>query len=86
MTVRQAFYRMVSAGIIDKTEAEYNCTVIRLLTELRLEGVIPFGWIADNTRWMRKPDTYNSMTEAIEATARFYRQAIWRDLDVYVEV
>ncbi len=36
MTVRQVFYRLVSEGIVDKTEAQYKQTVVRLLTELRL--------------------------------------------------
>src|SRR5262249_45294235 len=60
-TVRQVFYRLVSMGAIAKTEAEYKQTVCRLLTEMRLERRIPFGWIADNTRWMRKPTTYSSL-------------------------
>src|SRR5262245_45801987 len=55
MTVRQVFYRLVSTGLIDKTEAEYKRTVTRLLGDMRLGGDIPFGWIADGTRWMRKP-------------------------------
>jgi hypothetical protein len=86
VTVRQVFYRAVTAGIINKTETEYNATVIRLLTELRTLGLMPYSWIADNTRWQRKPNTHGSIIEAIHETARFYRQAIWRDLDVCVEV
>ena len=55
--------RLVSIGAIAKTEAEYKGTVCRLLTEMRLEHdayaiqlmpTIPFGWIADNTRWVRQ--------------------------------
>jgi hypothetical protein len=57
MTVRQVFYRLVAGGVIGKTESEYNTTVVRLLTQMRLEGEIPFNWIADNTRWMRKPES-----------------------------
>ena len=86
MTVRQIFYRLVSAGMVDKTEGEYNQAVIRLLTEMRLDGVLPFDWIADNTRWMRKPDSFASIGAAIRKTAEFYRQALWRDLPVYCEV
>src|SRR4051812_14932616 len=53
MTVRQVFYQLVSRGAISKSEAEYKQTVIRLLTNLRRSGRVPFDWIADNTRWMR---------------------------------
>lgn len=86
MTVRQVFYRMVSAGVIEKTEAEYKGTVCRLLGRMRRERVIPFGWIADSTRWMRKPDTYSSMEAALEYTAQCYRRSIWNDQDAYVEI
>jgi len=86
MTVRQAFYALVSEGVIEKTEAEYKQTVVRLLVEMRREGEIPFSWIADNTRWMRKPDTFSSLEQALEHTAEFYRRALWNDQDAYVEI
>jgi hypothetical protein len=86
MTVRQVFYRMVSAGVIDKTEAQYKNTICRLLGLMRRERVIPFGWIADNTRWMRKPDTYSGLEAALEYTARTYRRSLWENQNVYVEV
>ena len=54
MTVRQVFYQATTRGLIDKTEADYKGTVVRLLSRLRRKKLIPFNWIADNTRWMRK--------------------------------
>ena len=86
MTVRQVFYRLVSDGVIEKTEAEYKHTVIRLLSDMRLAGKLPFGWIADNTRWVRKPQTYSSLQAALRDTARLYRRSMWRDHPAYVEV
>lgn len=86
MTVRQVFYRLVSSGIIDKTEAEYKNTVCRLLADMRRSGVIPYGWIADNTRWMRKPNTHNSLEDALRTTAEAYRRSLWNHLSTYVEV
>lgn len=86
MTVRQVFYRMVSAGVIDKTEAQYKNTICRLLGLMRRERAIPFGWIADNTRWMRKPRTYSTFESALERTAETYRRALWDNQADYVEV
>ena len=86
MTVRQVFYRLVSAGVIGKTESEYNCTVVRLLTQMRLDGSIPFHWIADNTRWMRKPETHSDLKSMLEITVATYRRALWLDQPVYVEI
>ena len=86
MTVRQLFYRMVSMGAIDKTENQYNNTVIRLLSQMRREKIIPFSWIADSTRWMRKPDSFSSLEEALHQTAQTYRRALWDNQDAYVEI
>src|SRR5947199_2542839 len=77
MTVRQVFYRAVSAGVIDKTEAAYKSTICRLLGLMRREKVIPFDWIADNTRWQRKPQTFSTLESAFELTAQTYRRAMW---------
>lgn len=86
MTVRQMFYRLVGLGLIAKTEAEYKGTICRLLADLRRDGTIPYQDIADSTRWMRKPRTFDSAKDALISTARLYRQAVWRDSDQYVEV
>jgi hypothetical protein len=86
MTVRQVFYRMTSTGAIAKTENEYNNTVVRLLVQMRRAGDVPFGWISDNTRWMRKPRTFASAEEALRLTAQTYRRALWDNQDAYVEV
>jgi len=86
MTVRQVFYRLVSMGVIDKTEGEYKRTVVRLLGLLRRGGAVPYGWIADNTRWMRKPRTYGSLHALLESSALTYRRAVWDSQDAYVEV
>ena len=40
MTVRQVFYQLVSRGMIEKTEP-YQGTVIRLMTEMRLDDSCP---------------------------------------------
>lgn len=86
MTVRQVFYQLVSRQIIEKTEAQYKNTVCRLLTEMRRNGQLPFEWIADNTRWMRKPETYSGLASMLHHSQRMYRRAIWEDQECYVEV
>jgi hypothetical protein len=84
-TVRGTFYQAVNAKAIDKSEKGY-ATVKRLLGLMRREGRLPFSWITDSTRWMRKPQTYSSAEEAIRETARFYRQSLWNDTPTYVEI
>jgi hypothetical protein len=86
MTVRQVFYRAVSAGLVAKTEAEYKTTVGRLLVEMRRTGEMPYGWIADNTRWMRKPRTWHGLRDMLDARAQLYRRALWDSQDCRCEV
>ena len=86
MTVRQVFYRLVSEGVIDKTEGQYKSTVVRLLTQMRLDDEVPFEWIADNTRWMRKPRTWSSLESMLKRSTETYRRSVWDNQNVYVEV
>src|SRR5262245_1806927 len=60
-TVRQVFYALTVRGCISKEEIEYKRTVVRLLTEMRESGEVPFDWIADNTRLMRKPSSFTGV-------------------------
>jgi hypothetical protein len=85
-TVRQVFYALTVRGLIKKAESDYQKTVIRLLGEMRHAGQIPFDWIADNTRWMRKPDTFVGLDACLNNTAKFYRRDLWAAMPVYVEV
>lgn len=84
-TVRQVYYQATVRGVVDKTEAGYD-KVQRALVDLRRTGRIPYREITDNTRWQIKPTTYDSIGDALDATARLYRRAVWSDVDAYVEV
>jgi hypothetical protein len=85
-TVRQVFYRLTAAGVVAKTEAEYKRTVCRLLAEMRRDGTVPYGWLADSTRWMRRPETFSSLEEALRRTAATYRRSLWDDASEQVEI
>ena len=78
-TVRQLFYRLVSRGVIAKTEAQYQHTVVRLCTEMRRSGNLPYRWLADRTRMVRRPQTFSSIEEALLDCARTYRRRLWDD-------
>ncbi len=84
-TIRQLFYRLTVEGVIAKTEAEYK-TVVRLTGEMRRAGLLPFEWIADSTRWMRKPRTFDSLEAALQITAQTYRRSLWAESSDYVEI
>ena len=84
-TVRQVFYRATVRGIVEKTESGY-AKVQSDLVEPRRSGRLPYAWIADNTRWQRKPSTYDGIGQALEDTARLYRKSLWVDANAYVEI
>jgi hypothetical protein len=86
MTVRQVFYRLVVRGAIEKTEKEYQGTVIRLLTEMRMSDRIPFEWIIDESRPRHELQTYNNIADAARDTAKFYRRNALRDCPDYLEI
>lgn len=85
MTVRQVFYQAEVAGIVEKTETGYD-KVQRALVTMRRSGRMPYGWLADSTRLQRKPRTFRDPQAALEETAKFYRKALWADLDQHVEI
>jgi hypothetical protein len=85
MTVRQVFYAATVRGVVEKTERGYR-KVQDDLVDMRETGALPYSWLADSTRWMRKPRSYGSMAEALAETARLYRRDLWVDAGQRVEV
>ena len=85
-SVRQIYYQMVSRGFIEKTEQEYKGVVCRLLTVMRKAKELPYGWLADSTRWMRKPTTYPNLAAMLEYQSKFCRRALWNSQPVDVEI
>ena len=53
---------------------------------MRRAEELPYDWLADNTRWQRKPRTFNRVEQALRYIARFYRKALWADAASYVEI
>jgi hypothetical protein len=85
MTVRQVFYQATVRGLVEKAESGYAKVQVDL-TVMRRAGELPYGWLADNTRWQRKPRTFASVEDALRDTAAFYRKSLWTNADSYVEI
>lgn len=85
MTVRQVFYQATVCGAVEKTEAGYTKVQTDLVL-MRRSGVLPYSWLADSTRWQRKPLSFGGIEEALQDCARFYRKDLWRQADAYVEI
>ena len=85
MTVRQAFYALEVAGVVEKTEAGYY-KVQKQLLAMRREGLLDWSFITDGTRWQRKPESWTSLGDYVEAFARSYRRDLWRSQGIRIEV
>jgi hypothetical protein len=86
MTVRQVFYQLVVRNAIEKTEEQYQGTVIRLLTEMRMAGEISFSWITDESRSRRALRSFDNVADAVDECAKFYRRNAMRESSVYIEI
>jgi hypothetical protein len=87
ISVRGLFYRATSHAphLIDKSESGYNKIQRRVLL-LRRAGRIPYAWIPDGTRYRLQPTTWDSVEQAIDATAASYRRNMWIDSPDLVEI
>lgn len=85
VTLRGVFYRVMSAGAVEKTEAGYK-KIGRQVLKLRRNGRIPYSWITDGTRYVVRPNTWDDLDEALHYTAAAYRRALWVNQEVDVQV
>jgi len=87
VTVRGLYYQAEVHGLpgIGKADGDYD-KIQRQVLNLRREGRLDYGDIADATRWMRKPDSYDGMEEALAQAAQLYRKNLWIGLDHRVEI
>src|ERR1700704_234329 len=56
------------------------------MTDMRLDGSLPYDWVVDESRRVRITETYDSIQHALEQTAKFYRRSALEQSADYVEV
>ena len=78
VTLRGVFYRVVSAGAIEKTELAYR-TISRELLKLRRAGVVDYADITDGTRDLAAWRTWDRLEDMLADAAASYRRALWND-------
>ena len=85
VTVRQLFYRLSTLESVPKDDSGYN-SVQRVCANMRRDGELPYAWIADNTRWVRRARTFHSLEDALRTTAITYRRTLWESQPCRVEI
>jgi hypothetical protein len=84
-TLRGTFYRVMSAGAVEKSEAGYRM-VGRQVLKLRRARVLPYSWITDGTRYILKPASWSELDEMLEDAAASYRRQLWHDQATDVQI
>ena len=85
MTVRQVFYQLETAGIVEKTEGGYR-QVQQQVLRMRRDGLLAWGFITDGTRLQRKPDSHADANGYLDEVVRTYRRDLWQQQDVRIEI
>lgn len=90
MTVRQVFYQLASvAGLVPKTDngrGNGYAKVQRQVLAMRHCGELDWTFIADGTRWQRKPSTWDSSDSYLDSMLRGYRRDLWQSQNVRIEI
>ena len=87
-SVRHVFYRLTDPRLscaVEKSERGYRHVQYQL-SEMRKDGVLPFGWITDATRMGYFVDTFDGSADFVERISGIYRADAWKYADHYVEI
>jgi hypothetical protein len=86
ITVRGVGYKMFVRKLIRSMSEREMKKVYRLLKEAREQGIIPWGWICDETRELERAPSWNHPKEFAESAARQYRRDFWKQQPSRCEV
>ena len=85
VSLRHLFYRLVSLGLIDKTENGYG-RLKDYTKQWRHAGLMPYSALTDNSRWYYGDVRYKSPEEAVASTLKNYRKDLWQDWTAHKEI
>lgn len=85
MTLRQLYYRIVSAGELKNDQREYK-RLGSVMTRLRESGEIPRTWIVDHIRSTLKPSSWSGLADFGDSVRNCYRKNFWASMPAHVEV
>ncbi len=84
-TVRGIYYRAVSEGWIPKTDKAYRLIQGQLLA-MRRAGLLPWHWITDSSRIVRRRNRFKNMEEYAKWVQGNYRADYWAHSRVNIEL
>ena len=88
LTVRQVYYQLAVGRFVPKSQKGYRTAQYHLAT-LRRGGVLPYEWLADNTRWTIRAEAYQGLDSAMAIWHEAYRRDLWakqaENVEIWVE-
>jgi hypothetical protein len=88
MTIRQLFYRLVSAAVIENCLADYQ-RVSKVMTKAREDERVPYEWIVDRSRATYRSSNFRDLKHlgaSLEYACTQYRRDYWQDQPCHVEI
>ena len=85
VAIRRLYYRSTTDGPVEKTNQGYR-KIQNTVTAMRRDGSLPWSWISDGTRLMRKPRSHDSIDDALDWTVATSRKNLWAAAEVQVEI
>jgi len=85
ITLRQLYYRLVAALVIENTTASY-ARLITAMTTAREQGLIDPQVFVDLTRQSRAPNCYDDLETFMRVVENAYTRDPWQTQPSYVEV
>ena len=77
ITGRGIGYKLFTSDLIPSMAKSEMQRVYRLLKEARERGIIPWGWIVDETRAIERVSTWSNPAEYARCVAQSYRRDFW---------
>jgi len=84
MTLRQLYYQLVQAGIIENNKNSYE-RLGSLMNDARRAGDVDWAAIEDRGRNLNRWTLYKDPNHFLDEMIKYYLEDIWRDQDTYVE-
>jgi hypothetical protein len=85
-TVRGNAYQLFTRGLIENMGSKCVRNVSRLLVIAREKGIIPWGWIVDETRQEERVSSWNGLGDFGETVVRGYRKDFWQHQNSWIKV
>ncbi len=85
MTLRQLYYRLISAGALNNKQSE-DPRLGAVMSRIREAGDVPRTWLVDHTRTTFKPSSWSGLSDFADSVRNCYRKDYWESLPHHVEL